>query len=154
MSRDYEGPSMLWTLYLFGFVIFMCIITWFVFGAMPSSQQLNPERNITVNEYSFNGTLGMVTYTHSWFGLGGVESTTISFKNNTGIAEFTFNKDLPVEIGQNYTVNYKVQTIVYYDVDNSKLFSSWYQNRTSVIPENILLSSVCVEGTKKEQETQ
>jgi hypothetical protein len=136
---DIEDDVGLWYyVIMIGSAIAIGIIVYFVTGTFLSSAQTNPEANITITEHVYNGKLGMVTYEHGWFGIGTI-GTTLSFQNETDVIQFKFNQDLPVEIGKNYTVNYEIKDVIYYGIDNTKLFSSWYQNRTEIIPKNILL---------------
>ena len=141
MSDDERSPGILYYIIMFLFIGAMLVVMWFVFAALPSAQQINPVSNTTKNQYTFSGELGMVTYNHGWFGIG-TTGTVLSFQNGTEILTFTFDKDLPVQMGKNYTVTYQVETITYYGVDNSKLFSSWYQNRTIITPEKIILAGL------------
>lgn len=96
--------------------------------------------------YQFNGTLGMVDYGHSFFGLGGVDRTTLTFQNGSEIVTFNFNKDLSVNIGQNYTVSYTETTTTYYNVSATRQILFWtvenhrYQNSTTLTVNSVIVS--------------
>jgi hypothetical protein len=121
-------------------VMIFVIVPWAINLAENSNgAELTPTTIITEN--TFNGTLGMVTYGHSWFGLGGADSSTLSFQNSTSIISFHFNKDLAVTIGQKYEVQYKQTVTTYFNVTKDD-FNSWYgslyKNSTDISPESVI----------------
>ena len=145
MNNDYEGTPLntilIWIVLIgvFGFIILVGIPSLITNVENSNGPELTP--TTTVTENTFNGTLGMVTYGHSWFGLGGADSSTLSFQNNTSIISFHFNKDLALTIGQKYEVQYKQTTTTYFNVTKAD-FNSWYgnlyKNSTDVSPENVI----------------
>jgi hypothetical protein len=142
MINDYDDGMSLggWV-----FTIIVCslfVVVFLIANPFAALSENKGELVITETQHVFNGSLGMVTNTHSWFGLGGVDSTTLSFQNGSDIAKFTFNQDLPVQLGLNYTVTYKIKTNIYYNStlssDSNWLFGA--KNSTIITPLSVILS--------------
>ena len=107
---------------------------------------------VATTEQSFTGNLGMVSYTHTFFGLGAVGTTTLTFQNGSDVAVFKFNRDLSVTIGNSYTVTYQQKETTYFNAPKFNettnpfdlfgiLFHGGYRNTTEVTPENVILAS-------------
>lgn len=113
-----------------------------------------PDPTIITTTNTFTGTLGMVSYHHTFFGIGGVDATTLSFQNGSNVATFKFNRDLSVIVGNNYTVTYNQTDTRYYNLTYPihkgfqwNIFANLqnlgfgnYVNSTEVDPLNVILS--------------
>jgi hypothetical protein len=73
-----------------------------------------------VEEKTYNGTLGMIAYSYGWWGLGAIDTTTLTFVDGQ---VFSFPHYLKVDVGQNYTVSYQ--------------FLTYKDNRTETKPTSI-----------------
>jgi hypothetical protein len=129
------------------------LITFFMFGIVyaPAS----PEPTTIIKNVDFTGTLGMVSYEHTFFGIGGVSATTLSFQNGSDVATFKFNKDLSVIVGNNYTVAYEQKEEYYYNFSlpiYPGLQWNWiailrnmgmgqFYNSTTITPQNVILAT-------------
>jgi hypothetical protein len=128
-----------------GIALILVIFGSFFLVTMP--HRLEPVT--AVADLQFTGNLGMVSYQHTFFGIGGVSATTLSFQNGTDTASFTFNKDLAVEVGKTYTVSYTQMEVTYYNVSATMFGNSWnpfsmiqwmmYRNNTTINPQSVLL---------------
>jgi hypothetical protein len=109
---------------LIGIAVFVGIV---LFWGLPAFNarvvQLAEDNKVVSNfAYSYNGTVSMVEYRYSWFGLGGIESTTIRFEepalinpNSTVYSPyfqslFKLSGYLQVQSGLNYSLTYHVIT--------------------------------------------
>lgn len=110
---------------------------------------------LVTSDESFTGLLGMISYTHSFFNLGGVDSTTLTFQNGSDLVSFKFNKDIAVSVGNNYTVRYQFVEKNYYNLSEpvNKGFQwnffavlqnmapfSYFENSTEIVPQDVFLS--------------
>ncbi len=121
-----------------GAIIIIVIMTTLAILFYPFIQALSTHQEpiVTRANASFNGTLGMVTYNHGWFGIG-TTGTTLSFQNGTDITTFTFDKELPVTMGKNYTITYEIKTVTYYNTTANL----WQSNSTTIYPKSIILQT-------------
>lgn len=141
-----------WELKILGLLILLCCVCTLGLRMLNAGNERFPE--ISIQEKTFTGTLGLVEYEHSsLFGFkGGVTKTTLTFHNNSGTVVFAFNKDLPVSIGQTYTVTYSQKDTLYYNAtaypENATagdyffgvITSFYYSNTTEIKPLNIILT--------------
>lgn len=125
--------------FLFFFVIVVTLSVFLLLFPLSKSPLLNFDNNdfkIASSRFcSFSDIVVMVKYNNGWWGLGGIESTAVTFQNgvilqrsvltntstilnrtytldNYTATEFTFSGNLVVSVGCSYRVNYLVTTYV------------------------------------------
>lgn len=95
------------------FIMFLGLMMFFITGILYAPTP--PQPTTTTETLTFTGTLGMISYSHSFFGIGGVDKTTLNFQNGSDVATFVFDKDLAVTVGNTYTVTYNETSKIYYN---------------------------------------
>jgi len=90
------------------------VLWWNAAAIFGSAKPIIPE--VSETTAAFTAKAVMVEYGNSWFGLGGISSTTLLFQKGDSLIEFKFNEQLDVTTGKAYTVTYNITTTTYFNI--------------------------------------